>query len=106
MGGSPIAFGFVDINGNLIKSTGNISASFSGDTGNSATSYIYSVSVTAETLTPTSHIVLITPVMVDDTQPNHTRTSGVVFVGGSAKIRFFSTGNAPTSAFNIMVYKY
>jgi hypothetical protein len=106
MGGSPIAFGFVDINGNLIKSTGNISASFSGDTGNSATSYIYSVSVTAETLTPTSHIVFITPVMVDDTQPNHTRTSGVVFVGGSAKIRFFSTGNAPTSAFNIMVYKY
>src|SRR5690606_14166299 len=51
MGGSPLAFGFIDINGNVIKSTGNVTASFSGNTGNAATSNIYTVSISGETLT-------------------------------------------------------
>ena len=103
---SPIAMAFIDINGNVVSSTGNVSASFSGNTGNSSTSNIYSISIGGETVSSTTHTILLTPIMPDTTNPGHTRTTGIVYEGGDIKVRFYSTGSQASSAFNIVVYKY
>lgn len=102
----PIAMAFIDIDGNVVSSTGNVSASFSGNTGNSSTSNIYSISIGGETVSSTTHIILLAPIMPDTTNPGHTRTTGIVYEGGDIKVRFSSTGSQASSAFNIVVYKY